>query len=274
MSCEIESVYKDVLEGSPYNGLARVLRLQGEKGIPERFGGSCREQVSRLMTSLRSDGWTFRLPYDPTLVHSALIAGRDGDNFFMDPSLMLLRPVSMSMIPRAPELSTVETYPFVNGARGKAELSINSDGQVTVHWETPMLRPDGNVRLVEKKNQIFKEELDEENFLPNSEDPQGVRGELQWNGCQKSQYWNVLDAQTGELTTVRVMASGAVEIRKSNNSKAIREEKDNDSSFGQAMAEIARITRTSVSEVVEFLELGKRRFVELAEAQRKRNHAA
>ncbi len=256
-------VYGEVLKAYPYNGLARILRLKGENGIPESFGGSCREQVKKLMDKLGGEEeWKFRIPYDPMLVHSTLIA-RDpkGEQFFMDLSLMMMCPVRIDFIPVAPATHEVVTFPFIREFQGKGELSI--DGKIIcVRWEIPTVRPDGSIRLVEKKKHRFSEELDPNDFLP-SEDKEAVSAELQWNAWQRSMYWNVLDSEAGSLTTVRIMANGTVEIRENENPRIIR--KDDTEYFDRIMKKISRIVGATQEEVKEFLELGSKTFVKMVQ---------
>ncbi len=258
MESAFQGIYADELSGYPYNGIARICRLEGESGVPESFGGSCREQVRHLTGALRKAvARAFKAIEDGMKVHTALLFDDNCGGYFADVTLLLTEPVERAMIPGEPETLTARTYPIINGVCGEARLGIGTDGFIREEWLSPILKSDGTTQLVSRKTHRFNISHNPDDLLDDTVETRR-NAELQFISWQPSAYWNVLDTRSGELLTVRVVRSGRVDVRRSSGNCLIME--DDEGAFGLAIAQIASLTKTSADTVREFISQGRDRF--------------
>lgn len=257
MSLEEHTLSKSLHE-FPFNNISTVCRLQGEDQLPDAFGGDCYEQVTRLADQLRHqvEEVLFMVSYTGPLPHFAILAKKDGDALYLDPSLNMRKPVSFDLLDSLSDGDPleVESYPSVGDESSSIHVSRGDENVICSAWHTPILRPNGDVLVRKRLDHTFA--LDEtKDTIPY--DPNTVKAAFKANASFLR--WNSLDPDTGDIISINLFQD-KIQIRKSWEYGRVNQDDDD---FEPCLNRVSSITGVSRNELDEFLELGQARFREL-----------
>lgn len=235
--------------GYPFNNIATACRLMGETGVPERFGGDCYEQVTRMIRRVREAGE--QALYVVSGVHFATLLPAINGGTYLDPTLNMREPIAMDSLRRG-VTCRAQTFPVVGGVSSFIGASLEGDA-LESDWHKAMAYGGGTVTRKLPPHNAFQLSKAVEEFEYN---PQMIRRFFGGDMVPKV-HWNVVDTGTGEMMTV-TLDPQTVSLRSSAKSGRL-----SDSESAHALEKIASLTGVTRREIDEFLTLGQAKFQEL-----------
>lgn len=237
-------------EEYPFNNIATTCRLMGETSVPERFGGDCFDQVTRMIRRIREAGQ--RALYISSGVHFAAFLPDIDGGVYLDPTLNMREPIALPSL-RDNTAYRAETYPLVGGVSSFIGATL-SNGVLKSDWHKAMMSREGTAltRRLPPHN-TFQLDRAGETFTYN---PQMVRRFFASDMVPRL-HWNALNTETGEVITITV-DTDSVGLRSSARSGRL-----SDSESVHALEKVASLTGVTRQEVDEFLRLGQAKFQEL-----------
>lgn len=235
--------------GYPFNNIATTCRLTGETGIPERFGGDCFDQVTRMIERVRLAG--VRALYISSGVHFALLLPDIDGGTYLDPTLNMCEPIALPSL-RDNTAYRAGTYPLVGGVSSFIGATL-SNGILESDWHKAVMSRDGTASTRRLQHNTFQLDKAAETFTYN---PQMVKRFFASDMVPRL-HWNALDMETGEVITVTV-DTNSVGLRSSARSGRL-----SGSESAHALEKIASLTGVTRREIDEFLTLGQAKFQEL-----------
>lgn len=237
-------------EKYPFNNIATTCRLMGETGVPERFGGDCYDQVTRMIRRVREAGG--RALYIVSGVHFAVYLPDTDGGTYLEPTLNMREPIAINSLQRG-VIYRAQTYPIVGGVSSFIGACLEGDA-LESDWHKAMMS--GGMTAFARKlppHNVFQLGKAVETFEYN---PQMVRRFFRSDMVPRV-HWNVVDTGTGEVMTV-TLDPNAVSLRSSAQSGRLP-----DSESAHALEKVASLTGVTRREIDEFLALGQAKFREL-----------
>lgn len=234
----------------PFNNIATTCRLMRETGVPERFGGDCFDQVTRMIRRIREAGQ--RALYISSGVHFAVHLPDIDGGVYLDPTLNMREPIALPSL-RSNIAHRALTYPVVNNVSSFIGATF-SNGVLESDWHKAMMSREGTAvtRKLPPRN-AFQLDKAGETF---EYSPQMVKRFFRSDMVPRL-HWNALNTETGEVITVTV-DTDSIGLRSSARSGRIP-----DNEFTETLDGIAGAMRMSRREIDEFLRLGQAKFREL-----------
>ncbi|MDP4008451.1 MAG: hypothetical protein Q8P68_04650 [Candidatus Peregrinibacteria bacterium] len=251
-SIDLEAILTDGNTNYPFNNIATTCRLMEEAGLPEKLGGDCYDQVTRMIEKIRGAGQ--EALYIAAGYHFGILT-EGSERAYLDPTLSMRDPMYLDELSSEKPLRA-NTYPVVQDK--SSFLSVNLTGDILrSEWNVPRPGVDGNAEIPRMARQT--NEFDLRRATDGIDyNPDVVR--KFFHDYVRTLAWNTVTPETGEVITLSLGVEGAVSARSSELKNRLTSGTDDCEKRLHIVAKTTGLTR---AELDEFLELGQAKFREL-----------